>query len=264
MNTGPFIRRIARIFIWLLAGIFVLATLGAIYQVLATKSDQQKYPAPGQIVDIGGYRLHIYCMGENQDGSPTVLLEQGAGGITAAWVRMLPEIAKVTRVCAYDRAGMGWSDASSEPRDAEHIATELHSLLHNAGVPGPYVLVGWSFGGLYVREYRGQYPEEVSGMVLLDSSHPDQWTSTPAGKAQYESFAHMYTVAPSLARLGVMRVMGIFNPDSGLPDPQNGELKASSRQPRIGMRKALSFSLRLRLTIKSVLRDHWVTYRSTS
>ena len=227
MKIHSLVGRIIRIFIWLIAGIFVLGTLGAIYQVLATKADQQNYPAPGQLVDIGGYRLHVYCMGENQDGSPTVILEQGAGGITAAWVRVQPELAEMTRVCAYDRAGLGWSETSSAPRDAEHIATELHTLLQNAKIPAPYVLVGWSYGGLYARRYAGQYREEVSGMVLLDSSHPDQWTSTSVGQAQYQSFAHMYAVAPSLARLGVMRVMGIFQPDSGLPSPQNGELRAS-------------------------------------
>jgi pimeloyl-ACP methyl ester carboxylesterase len=227
MNTHSLIGRIARILIWLIAGIFILATLGVIYQTFATKSDQQKYPAPGQLVDVGGYRLHIYCMGENKESNPTVILEQGSGGISAAWARVQPEIAETTRVCAYDRAGMGWSDPSPEPRDAEHIAAELHTLLHNAGIPGPYVLVGWSYGGLYARMYAGQYPDEVIGMVLLDSSHPDQWSSTAAGKAQYESNARIYTIAPWLARMGVMRLMGSFQPESGLPALQSEALKAS-------------------------------------
>ena len=227
MNTPPLIRRIARLITWVVAGTLVLATFGAVYQTLATKSAQQKYPAPGQLVDLGGYRLHIYCMGENKEGSPTVILEQGSGGISAAWVRVQPEIAKTTRVCAYDRAGMGWSDLSPEPRDAEHIATELHTLLNSAEIPGPYVLVGWSYGGLYVRRYAGQYPDDVIGMVLLDSSHPDQWSSTEAGSAQYESNAKIYAIAPWLARMGVMRLMANFQPDSGLPSPQREELKES-------------------------------------
>jgi pimeloyl-ACP methyl ester carboxylesterase len=211
----------------MITGIAVLVTIGAAYQAIAVRADGQKYPAPGRLVDVTGYRLHIYCMGENQEGSPTVILEQGAGGISAAWARVQPEIAKVTRVCAYDRAGMGWSDPSPEPRDAEHIAAELHTLLQNAAIPAPYVLVGWSYGGLYTRRYAGQYPDQVVGMVLLDSSHPDQWSSTAAGKAQYESFARVYTIAPWLARIGVMRVMGAVQPDSGLPTPQSGALKAS-------------------------------------
>jgi pimeloyl-ACP methyl ester carboxylesterase len=210
----------------LLVIIIILPLCGALYQIIATGIDKRAHLAPGQMVDVGGYRLHLYCLGKNVEGSPTVILEHGLGATSAAWARVQPEIAQTTRVCAYDRAGMGWSDPGPEPRDAEHIATELHSLLQNAGIPGPYVLVGWSFGGLYMRMYAGKYPTEVSGMVLLDSSHPDQWTSTAAGKAQYESNAGIYTIAPWLARIGVMRVMGLFQPDPGLPAPQNDAHKA--------------------------------------
>ncbi len=226
MKTSPLLKRISRIMIWLSVGILVLSALGATYQAVSTKSDQRNYPALGQLVDVGGYKLHIYCLGETVEGSPTVILEQGLGGTSAAWARVQPEIAKSTRVCAYDRAGMGWSDPGSEPRDAQHIATELHTLLHNANIPGPYVLVGWSFGGLYVRMYAGKYPTDVAGIVLLDSSHPDQWTSTAAGKSQFESNAGIYKIAPWLARIGVMRVMGQFQPDPGLPSPQNESIKA--------------------------------------
>jgi len=226
VKTSPFLKRISRIIMWLIAGLLVLASVGAIYQAVSTKSDQRNYPALGQLVDVGGYKLHIYCVGKHVEGSPTVILEQGLGGTSAAWARVQSEIAQSTRVCAYDRAGMGWSDSGSEPRDGQHIATELHTLLNNADISGPYVLVGWSFGGLYVRIYAGKYPTEVSGIVLLDSSHPDQWTSTAAGKSQFESNAGIYKIAPWLARIGVMRVMGVFQPDPGLPTPQNEALKA--------------------------------------
>jgi pimeloyl-ACP methyl ester carboxylesterase len=225
MKTNTFSHRmlglLKRGFIGLSISIVVLAALGAIYQILATRADQQNYPAPGQLIDIGGYRLHLYCTGENSEGWPTVILEQALGGISAGWARVQPTIAQTTRVCSYDRAGMGWSDPSREPRDAEHIATELHSLLHNAAVPTPYVLVGTSFGGLYVRMYADKYPEDVTGMVLLDSSHPAQL------RTLYESFADIYTIAPWLARIGGIRIMGLFQPDSGLPAPQNEALKAS-------------------------------------
>ena len=210
----------------LLAMIIILPLSGALYQAIATEIDKRNHQPPGQVVDVGGYRLHLYCIGENVMGSPTVILEQGLGGTSAAWARVQPEIAKTSRVCAYDRAGMGWSDLGPEPRDAQHIATELHSLLHNAGIPGPYVLVGWSFGGFYVRMYAGEYPTEVAGMVLLDSSHPDQLISTATGKGQYESITGMYTIAPWLARMGVMRVMGLIQPDPGLPAPQNETVMA--------------------------------------
>jgi pimeloyl-ACP methyl ester carboxylesterase len=219
--------RLKRIALWLVMSAVVLAAVGAAYQAIATQIDKRAYPPTGQMVDVDGYQMHLYCTGLNVDESPTVILENGLGSMSSGWARVQPEIAKVTRVCSYDRAGMGWSDSSPEPRDAQHIATELHTLLQKAQIPGPYVLVGWSFGGLYAREYAGQYGDEVSGLVLLDSSHPDQWTSTPEGQRQFEMNAKIYSVAPILVRLGVMRVMGLVQPDSGLPTPYNEELKAS-------------------------------------
>ncbi len=207
--------------------ILSLAILGAGYQAIATWVNARNYPPPGQMVDVGGHQMHLYCTGANANGSATVILETGEGSISSAWALVQPKVAEATQVCSYDRAGMGWSDPSAEPRDAQHIAQELHTLLHNANIPGPYVLVGWSYGGLYVREYAGQYGDEVAGLVLLDSSHPDQWISTPEGRAQFETYAKIYSVAPTLARLGVMRVMGLVQPDSGLPTPYGEALKAS-------------------------------------
>ena len=139
---------------------------------------------------------------------------------------MQQEIAKTTRVCAYDRAGLGWSDPGPQPRDAQHIATELHTLLQTSHTPGPYVLVGWSFGGLYVRAYADQYRGEVAGLVLIDSSSPEQCTSTPEWRAQCASSASNASTARVLARFGVMRVIGLFQPATGLPNPQNGALLA--------------------------------------
>src|SRR5215510_8769507 len=101
---------VKRLFSTLLITLIVLSLLGMIYQSISTKADQKKYPAPGQLIDIGGYRLHLYCMGDSKNGSPTVILEQGLGGTSPAWALIQPEVAKVTRVCSYDRAGLGWSD----------------------------------------------------------------------------------------------------------------------------------------------------------
>jgi pimeloyl-ACP methyl ester carboxylesterase len=216
-----------RMALWFMVGIITLAAIGATYQVIATQIDLRAYPAPGQMVDVGGYQMHLYCTGTNVGGSTTVVLETGEGSTSAAWALVQPEAAKATRVCSYDRAGMGWSDPSPEPRDAQHIAQELHTLLHNANILGPYVFVGWSYGGLFVREYAGQYEDEVAGLVLLDSSHPDQWGSTPEGRAQFGTYAKIYSVAPTLARLGVMRVIGLLQPTSGLPTPYDEALKAS-------------------------------------
>src|SRR5258706_10241271 len=192
-----------RIFLTLLIIVIVLPLLGITYQTISTQVDKNTYPAPGQLIDIGGYRLHLYCMGEPTDGSPTVVLEQGLGGTSPAWALIQPEVAKVTRVCAYDRAGLGWSDAAPA---GKQVVEELHTLLQKANISGPYVLVGHSFGGLHTLSLTPQYSKEVVGVVLLESSHPNQWTSTPAGQALYQSNASTYSITSILARLGLLRL----------------------------------------------------------
>jgi pimeloyl-ACP methyl ester carboxylesterase len=216
-----------RIALGLVIGLVALAAGGAVWQAIATQIDRRRYPAPGQRVDVGGYRLHIHCVGENIDGRPTVILETGLGSTSSAWAWIQPEVARTTRVCAYDRAGAGWSDPGLTPRNGQSIVTELHALLQNAQLPGPYVLAGWSYGGLYIRAYADRYPDQVAGLVLIDSSSPVQCTSTPAGQARCASTARLFSVAPALARLGVTRVIGLLQPPSGLPSPQAGALLAA-------------------------------------
>jgi pimeloyl-ACP methyl ester carboxylesterase len=172
-RLGSWIRRGL---VWLVAGLLALAVIGAIYQVVATQIDQRAYPPPGEMVNVNGHLMHINCVGR---GSPTVILESGLGNMSADWANIQPEVAKTTRVCSYDRAGTGWSEPGPTPRDPKQIAHELHTLLGKAGIDGPYVLVGQSFGGLYVRMYADLYPKEIAGMLLVDSSHPDMWTRMP-------------------------------------------------------------------------------------
>jgi pimeloyl-ACP methyl ester carboxylesterase len=162
--------------VWIITGLLALAVIEAVYQAVATEMDHRAYPPPGEMVDLGGHRLHIDCVGQ---GSPTVILESGLGTMSDDWANVQPEVAKTTRVCAYDRASAGWSEPGPEPRDPRQIAHELHTLLDNAGIDGPYVLVGQSFGGLYVRMYADQYPQQVKSMVLVDASHPRMWTRLP-------------------------------------------------------------------------------------
>ena len=219
--------RLKRIALWFIASVATLAALGTAYQMIATEIDKRAYLPPGEMIDMGGYQIHLYCTGTNVGGSPTVILEQGLGGISSGWAFIQPEVAKVTRVCSYDRAGMGWSDASPERRDAQHIAQELNALLQNANIVGPYVLVGWSIGGLYARQYAEQYSDHVVGMVLLDSSHPDQWSTTSQGRAQFESNAKIFSVVPTVARLGVMRILGLLQPELGFPTPHDQALRVS-------------------------------------
>jgi pimeloyl-ACP methyl ester carboxylesterase len=202
--------------------IVVCGTRG-IYQAVATAVDRRTYPPPGQLIDIGGYRLHISCIGQ---GSPTVILESGLQATSSLWGWAQPNVAGTTRVCAYDRAGVGWSEPASAPRDAWQIARELHTLLGNAGIIGPYVLVGHSYGGLYVRVYAAAYPDEVAGVVLVDASHPDQWLRTPTDQARYQELRLMYHGGRVLARLGLLRLGNVLPVIGDLPARQAMEYKA--------------------------------------
>lgn len=217
-------RWVRRVLLGLIVAVVALAGLGTAYQTIATELDQRNYPPPGQRVDVGGYQRHVVCVGE---GNPTVILEAALPGASANWGWVQPEVARATRVCAYDRAGMGWSDTGPAPRDARQIADELHTLLEKARIEGPYVMVGHSFGGLYARVYTAQYPDEVAGLVLVDSSHPDQWTRLPpevvAGAVPDE---RLLAVAPFLARIGLARLLGFFSVDADLPARQRAEIKA--------------------------------------
>ncbi len=127
-------------------------------------------PSPGNLVKVSGYEMYLYCMGT---GTPTVILEAGLNDVSETWSLVQPEVASFTRVCAYDRAGLGKSELGPEPRDSYQIIKELHTLLTNAGIEGPYVLVGHSLGGIYMRLFADYYPEEVVGLVLVDSAHVD-------------------------------------------------------------------------------------------
>jgi len=215
-----------RILLGLVIALVALAATGAIYQAVATAIDGQVYPPPGQLVDVGGYRLHITCEGT---GSPTVILLHGNGGTSQDWYGVQPAIATTTRVCAYDRAGIGWSDAGPGPQDAQQIVRELHTLLTNAGIAPPYVLVGHSFGGLYTRVYADQYPDEVMGMVLVDAAHPDMWARTPGGQDIYTSSVQMGGILAALAPLGITRLQANTTqlpPNYDMPPARYAEYQA--------------------------------------
>lgn len=169
-------RWLRRIVVGLVAVTTLLVAAGASYQSISAVRDRRSHPMPGQLVDIGGYRMHLLCMGQ---GSPTVILESGLGDSYLSWHKVQPPVAKFTRVCSYDRAGLGYSDSSPRRRTSRIFAEELHTLLHNAGIPAPYVLVGHSMGGFDVRLYASLYRSEVAGMVLVDSSHPEQQKRFP-------------------------------------------------------------------------------------
>ncbi len=221
------IKWLGRIALVLVGLIVVLLAAGFTYQSIAEANDARAYPPPGQRVDVGGYKLHLYCAGENKEGRPTVILDALFPGAVSNWAWVQPAIAKTTRVCAYDRAGLGWSDSGTMPRDALHHAQELHTLLQNAGVPGPYVLVGHSLGGLSVRMFADQYPDEVAGVVLIEGTNPDSWKAQ--GKPEGVGVdRNQLAVAPTLARFGIFRLGLIpsYSSDLDLPPQQRAELQA--------------------------------------
>ncbi len=127
---------------------------------------------PGELVDIGTHRLHIHCVGEKL---PTIVIDSGVGGFSLEWIKIQHKLAKNARVCSYDRAGYGWSDMGPRPRTTKRITNELHELLSAAKIPGPYLLVGHSFGGYNIRYFATDYPEQVAGLVFIDASHPEQF-----------------------------------------------------------------------------------------
>lgn len=199
MNTG---------LVWLgrVVGLIVaLALVGGIYEAVAEAADAKAYPPPGQLVDVGGYRLHINCTGT---GGPTVVIDAGLGDWSTGWAWVQTDVSQETRVCTYDRAGYGWSDEGPLPRNAEQFAKELHTLLHNANIPGPYVMVGHSLGGLTARVFTGMYPAEVAGVVLIDSMSPRQFKQS-SGNPVTESDLQSRPFVPFtlLARIGLVRLL---------------------------------------------------------
>lgn len=182
-----------------------LILFGAIYESVAEATDARSYPPSGQMVDVGGYRLHINCTGT---GRPTVVIDAGWGDWSAKWSWVQPEVAKTTQVCTYDRAGMGYSEAGSLPRTAKQFAQELHTLLHQANIPGPYVLVGHSLGGLSVRVFAHDYAAEVAGVVLIESMSPAQFAQSPTDKSpQQSSQPNGFSIPSALARIGLVRLL---------------------------------------------------------
>jgi pimeloyl-ACP methyl ester carboxylesterase len=163
--------RVLRLLAGLMAVVALVALSGVAYQAAASTLDDRRHPAPGVLVDVGDHQLHLWCTGS---GTPTVVLESGLGGFSHDWSHLRPDIGAKTRVCAYDRAGYGWSDGTDAPLSSAEVATDLRTLLAGAGEDGPFIIVGHSIGGLHARSFARRYPDEVAGIVLVDSSHENQ------------------------------------------------------------------------------------------
>ena len=212
--------------------ILILALGTGIAGAIAKANLAKQYPAPGQLVDVGGYKMHINCTGQ---GSPTVILEAGAMEFSVNWAKVQPEVARFTRVCSYDRAGYGWSESSPHPRTANAQVEELHKLLVNANVHGPYVLVGHSLGGLLVRVYAHNYPAEVVGMVLVDTTTEDQYIRLAAAvpkfmevnKRNTEQGIGQFRIFAFMTSTGLIALAPQSVPDPGLPDDALAQYRAA-------------------------------------
>jgi pimeloyl-ACP methyl ester carboxylesterase len=212
---------------WLLypvLSVLTLASVGGGYETVRESIDATAYPAPGQLIDVGGHRLHLYCTGS---GSPTVVLEPGLGEASSVMSWIAPAVAADTRVCVYDRAGRGWSEAADGPQDAAQTAADLHALLERAHIPGPYVLAGHSFGGLYILTFAANYPDQVAGLVLLDSTAPASGPAPPSKTGSYDLVGRISALLPAVAHLGVTRVYGQSSYGT-LPPRSRDEARARS------------------------------------
>jgi pimeloyl-ACP methyl ester carboxylesterase len=213
---------------WLLTPVFVFlaaAGIGASVENVLVQQERAAFPAPGKTYEVDGRRVHLDCRGH---GGPTVVLFNGMGEISSSWGRISKPVSRTTRVCACDRAGQAWSDDAPAPQDGVQAVADLHQVLAEAGEQGPFVLTGHSIGGLYAMIYAQQHPDQVAGMVLLDSTSPHQFTAVPAYPGQYAMLRRTYSMLTTLSRLGT----GHLTAGTSLTDAQGDRVRAMSSMPR--------------------------------
>jgi pimeloyl-ACP methyl ester carboxylesterase len=153
---------------WCGIGLLAFVLLGVAFQTIATQIDNRTYAPRGQLYTVNGHQMHMVCMGQSKPGEPTVILQAGGANESLWWVRVQTQLADHLRVCAYDRAGLGWSEPADTPRDPSTIVDELHELLAVAGIQPSYIMAGHSFGAVLTRVYAAHYPTEVAGIALVD------------------------------------------------------------------------------------------------
>ncbi len=200
--------RISRALRIVVLAIVLLLPIGYVYERIAESRDRERYPPPGRLIavsepDVGGRKLHLNCRGT---GSPTVIVETGSGVPSFHWWSIQNQLAKILHVCTYDRAGYGWSDPAPRGRSIEDRAKDLHRLLHNAQVAGPYVLVGHSYGGFIVRLFARDFPNEVTGVVLVDAAE-EGVVFTPEFQANLKQSIPGRKILQQATRFGISRVV---------------------------------------------------------
>jgi len=216
--------------LWGLAGFAILIGVGGSFEALSEARDRARFPPPGSMIDVGGRRLHLLCKGAH--AGPTVVIEQGAGSPSILWWPIQDKVATFSGICTYDRAGYLWSDPAARSRTLEARVEDLHTLLANGHVPGPYILVGHSFGGPIIRLYARTYPTEIAGLVLVDTPE-EQVILRPSYDDYVKKLGYFATTLEFAARVGLVRLAAAFLrkvPD-GLDAGAYGALKAGAVRP---------------------------------
>jgi len=222
--------RAGRVQLYAVFTILALCAVGGAWQTLAQAGESNPFLTSGQLVTVDGHQLRLQCTGT---GSPTVILEGGAGATSADMGWVAPAVASQTRTCVYDRAGRGGSQPAATAQDGAQIATDLHTLIHKANVPGPYVLAGHSFGGLYVRIFAAHYPDEVAGLALLDStasSQPAKSVVPAPDNTSSDTIGRAATLASLTVPVGIARLYGNLAGDAGLPAHNEDQLTYDTTQ----------------------------------
>jgi pimeloyl-ACP methyl ester carboxylesterase len=225
-TLGQRLRRLALAVVAVLVG---LVLLGVVYQEVGQALDRRALAPPGRMVAVDGAMLHLHCMGA---GGPTVILEAGAYGFAQVWAWVQPRLAERRRVCAYDRAGLGWSEDATG-HDGMAAAARLRALMATAGEPGPYVLVGHSLGGALIRIFAERHPEDVIGLGFIEPTHPDQLERLPPeAHAAHARATRALRILPVLAHVGFMRLSNALGQlNTGLPDDDYRAARMFSSAP---------------------------------
>ena len=193
---------------WFVACLLAGVLLGALYQALGMRWDRKRFPPPGRFVDVGGYRLHLL---ESGGGDATIVLEAGLMSTVLSWSNLQRELAQSYRVVSYDRAGLGWSDLGPMPRTADRMVDELHTLLRQAAIAPPYILVGHSFGGLTMPLFAAKFPDETAGMVLVDPVVPAEWNPPSEHDLKLSRIgARVCRRAALVSRIGLLRFVAFL------------------------------------------------------
>ena len=184
-----------------LAGLAALLALGVLYQRIGASRERQRFAPPGRLVEVGGHRLHVTCRGA---GSPAGLRESGIAASSLSWTVVQPQIATFARACAYDRAGLAWSEPSSCPRTFDRIVLELEAVLESTAPGERCILVGHSFGSFVVSAYAMRRPQRVAGIVLVDPA--TEWLSVTSQRTRLlRGGRQLSRVGAVLAHVGIVR-----------------------------------------------------------